>query len=57
LQTIFDTIDLRRISDPVAFIRKGSNTDGFSRVVVFTEQGAGHFHSSDVFHAVQVILT
>ena len=42
------------ISDPVAFIRKGSKTDGFSRVVIFTEEKAGHFKSNDLFHAVQV---
>jgi hypothetical protein len=53
-QSIFARLDLRRIVDPVAFIRKGSQTDGFSRVVVFTEEQAGHFKSNDLFHAVQV---
>ena len=54
LQEIFDTIELSHVSDPVAFIRKGSSNDGFSKVVIFTEKDAGHFQGSDVFHAVQV---
>ena len=56
-QSIFARLDLRRIVDPVAFIRKGSQTDGFSRVVVFTEEQAGHFKSNDLFHAVQVLIS
>ncbi len=53
-QVIFETLDLIRISDPVAFIRKGSSSDGFSRVVIFTEEKAGHYKSSGLFHAMQV---
>ena len=56
-QSIFARLDLRRIVDPVAFVRKGSQTDGFSRVVVFIEEQAGHFKSNDLFHAVQVSIS
>ena len=34
---------------------KKSLTYWSPRVVIFTQLGAGHFKSNDVFHAVQVI--
>ena len=44
------------ICDPVAFVNKkeGSSLSSFSRVVVFTILGVGHFDRNPVMFAVQV---
>ena len=44
------------LSDPVAFVNKneGKSVSSFSRVVVFTILGVGHFDRNPVMFAVQV---
>ena len=46
---------IKGIKDPVAFKKRKENaTDSpFTRVVIFTEVGGGHFHN-DVYHVFQV---
>ena len=56
-QVIAESFDINSIRDPVAFISNDSTQpqkSGFSRVVIFTELGAGHFGGNPVFHAFQV---
>ena len=47
--------DIKGIKDPVAFKKRKENaSDGpFTRVVIFTEVGGGHFRN-DVYHVFQV---
>lgn len=55
-RNVAESFDAANLRDPVAFISSGHHEtgSGFSRVVVFTEDYAGHFNRNPVFHAVQV---
>jgi hypothetical protein len=56
-----EVFEVSRVSGPMAFKSKdhGENGagSGFTRVVVFKEEKAGHFNGNAVFHAFQVNQT
>ena len=57
-QRVAESFELKRVSDPTAFkSRQGQNQpgSGFSRLVVFTEESAGHFNGNPVFHVMQCL--
>jgi hypothetical protein len=54
---VAERFDLRKISNAVAFISRRQDPhqkSGFSRVVVITEENAGHFNQNPIYHAFQV---
>ena len=55
-QTVAERYDLRRLDDPVGFVKKNVSPGegGFTRVVIFRETKKGHFDSTGRYHAVQV---
>ena len=54
-QVAVHRFDIKGIKDPVAFKKRKENANDspFTRVVIFTEIGGGHFHN-DVYHVFQV---